>query len=229
MNKEALGKFYYAYRLYIFPLVIGLSCIILIILVIYPQISKLISNRKVEGELKDKTILLEAKAEQLESFDAQALSKRVDYVLSSYPAEKDFATTVGLIPQIAANSGFSVTSLNFASSSSEGEKNYRVSLDVIGPGSLIDTFVSDIESSARLMRVSNLEISAGRSGDEINATIGIDVLYSSLPAEFGTVDTPLPEFSAKDEDVIAKLAQTAPAVATVFISSGPKGKTNPFE
>lgn len=230
MNRESLNKFYHTYRLYIFPLVIILSCLILIVLVIYPQINQLISSRNVEKDLRQKVEFLEVKAQNLEEFDAEVLSQRVSYVLNAYPQERDFANVIGLIPALAAGSGFNIGSLSFSSAQAEG-KNYRVTADVRGPGSLISTLINNIEGSTRLMKVNSLEISAGKAGsDEVTASLNIEVLYASLPKDFGTVETPLPEFSTDDEKIIAKLAVSAPSVAeTTAVSSVPKGKANPFE
>jgi len=53
---------------------------------------------------------------------------------------------------------------------------------------------------------------------------------SSAPSEFGSVDSPLPELSEKDEEVITKLAKGGTALPAPQVTVlGPRGKENPFE
>ena len=68
MKKEDLQKFYLTYRLYIFPVVVAFSCLVLIILVIYPETVKLIINQKTQEEVLNKHKFLEVKAQTLANF-----------------------------------------------------------------------------------------------------------------------------------------------------------------
>ena len=80
MKKEDLQKFYLTYRLYIFPVVVTFSCLVLIILVIYPETVKLIINQKTQEEVLNKHKFLEVKAQTLANFDSEDLNKKLNYV-----------------------------------------------------------------------------------------------------------------------------------------------------
>lgn len=232
MKKEALSKFYLNYRLYIFPFIIILSCLILIVFIIFPQTGKLISNVGLEKELKNKHNILEAKAEILENLDQSDLSLKVDRVLSAYPSERDFASVVGLLQQLSNQSGFNIETLTLGQSTAGkygDSQSYAVRLEILGPKNLFSNLITSIESSPRIMRVTTMDITSSRDLDVINVSLAVEVLYASLPSSFGTVDSPLPQLSQKDEELMVTLTrvpQPAPATAT---TTTPRGKANPFE
>lgn len=233
MKKEAILQLYQTYRLYIFPAIVALSSLVLIVFVIYPQTIKLFTNQKIEGEILDKSKLLAAKAQALENYNPTDLSQKVDIAISSYPVDKDFVSALGVLQNSTSQTGFSIITMSLgpASSRNSNTQAYNIKLDVLGPGSLLPVLLSNIESSYRLMRVSNIEATLGKDSKATTISLNIDVLYSSAPQTFGSVDSPLPELSQQDEEVIAKLARTVTPVNSQQITPklGPRGKANPFE
>lgn len=218
--------------MYIFPIIIILSCFILIFFIIFPQIKELISNVRLEKQLKSRQGLLEAKAQVLENLNEQDLSVKVGSVLTSYPAEKDFATVIGLIQQLAAQSGFSLTTLSLGSASAKygDSQSYGVKVETVGPKNLLANFINSVEDTPRIMRVATLEVATTRDANIVNVALEIQILFGSLPQTFGTVDSPLPQLTAKDEELIAKLtAQTPVAAPAQPVTLSPRGKANPFE
>lgn len=234
MNRETVTKFYLTYTLYIFPAVVALSSLILIIFVIYPQVSKLIANQKAEGDLKIRSAFLETKVQALESYDEDDLSRKVNYALNVYPAERDFANILGLVEAVTSKSGFSIVSANFGESSTKpsGSQSYVLKMEVLGSRSLLSLLLSNIEESGRIMKVQSIETSSSRDLQTANVILGVDILYAAVPGSFGTVDSPLPQFTQKDEEIIAKLAASAPQAVSLPVvptTLGPRGKANPFE
>ena len=233
MKKELIIKFYIQYRLYIFPAIVALSSLILITFIILPQISKLITDQKKEGDLISKQHFLEVKAQTLENFNAQDLSNKVDYALFSYPSDKDFGTVIGLVQRVTQESGFTLTSISLGNQASKyaNSQSYAIKLDTTGPKKLLPILFSNIETSPRLMRIGNIDISSTPDLQAVVVSMNIDVLYSPAPVSFGSIDSPLPEISQKDEDLIAKLARINPVASqpSSALLTLPRGKANPFE
>lgn len=234
MKKEAIIKFYVSYRLYIFPFIVAFSSLILIVLIIFPQIYKLITNQKTEGELTNKSKFLEVKAQTLESFDAADLSNKANLSLLSYPPDKDFGNVIGLIQNLTTQSGFVVVSMSIGTTTVKiGESDsYSIQLNVTGPKSLSKVFISNIEGSTRLMKVGNIEISNTSQAQIANLSLNLNVLYAPIPTSFGSIDSVLPTLSESDEQLLAKISSNN----TQTISETPtnvqlpsRGKTNPFE
>lgn len=232
MKKEELLKFYDKFKLLIFPAVIVLSSLILIILVIYPQVTKLLANQKAAGEIAEKSKFLEAKVQTLESYDPADLALKVNSALSSYPVDKDYVNVLRLLQNIIAQSGFSIVSLSLGAVSerSGNVSSYGLKLDVLGPTIKLPTLLSNIESSYRLMRLSNLETSAGKDL-QTSASLNVEVLYASGPVGFGSIDSPLPELSSEEETILARLARVGDITIEEQTTAqlGPRGKSDPFE
>lgn len=234
MKKEELLKFYQTYRIYIFPFVVAISCLILIVLVIYPQISKFISGQHLEGQISQKSKFLEAKAYELESYNLKDLELKVNYALGAFPVDRDFTQSVGLLQKLTSQFGFSTVAITLGSSSDSkkgGLESYNLKLDLIGPSALLSGLIGSIESSPRLMKVSTLETSIQGGSNSVSVSLNVEVLYSLAPGGFGSIDSPLPQLSQKDEEVLARLARTGTPVSKDPSSASlpPRGKLNPFE
>lgn len=233
MKKETINKFYQTYRLIIFPIVIILSNFILIFFIIYPQTVKLISDNKQEAELKSKHQFLEAKASQLENYSEEDLSRKVRFALYSLPAEADFAFIIGLLQKLTNELGFNILSLNLSqrSDAKAQTQSYVVQLELSGAKTLLSSLINNIENYVRIMRVSNIEISASsRDLNSLNANLEIEVFFSNVSANLGSIDSPLPEISTKDEQLLEKLAASVPSQEPIRAAPvGPRGKANPFE
>lgn len=233
MKKEELLKFYQKYKLYIFPSIVVLSSLILIIFVIFPQIVKLLDNQKVEKEIQNKSKFLEAKAQSLETYDLEDLNRKVNFALSAYPTDRDAVNAISLIQGLISPLGFNILSINLGSSAAKStkEQSYGFKLELQGPVSLIQSLLSALDNSPRLIRVSSVDITTAGVSQAANVSLAVDMLYAAAPAGFGSVDSPLPELTEKDEEVIAKLARLgAPTPQTQAPAQlGPRGKANPFE
>lgn len=229
MKKESLLKFYQNYRIYIFPVIVAISSLILIVAAIYPQTAKLISNQSKARELINKSEFLEVKAQTLEEYDSADLARKLEIALSAYPGSKDFGAVIGLMQQVVAQSGFTISSIALGSSSktSAGSQSYELKLDLIGVKPGLPILLNNLESSPRLIRVSSIDVSSTNNTQALTVALVVEVLYAALPQSFGSADSPLPEFSQKDEDLIARLARVGATSQTGI--SGPRGKSNPFE
>lgn len=236
LKRENWNKFYTRYRLYIFPAGVILSCLILIVFVMIPQIGKIIEGRQREEEFKVKSQFLATKAEALAGYSEVDLQQKVGFLLASLPAEKDFVSVIGLLQRLTSENGFSIVSLSLGAASgapSSKEQSYGVKMDTIGSKALLNRLLNSIEGSPRLIRINDMEISAGKAGDFVTASLTIEVLFSPMPKELGAVDSPLPEISESEQALIQRLArtQTVPTTAGLptSVSLTPKGKANPFE
>lgn len=233
MKKETIAKFYLNYRLYIFPIMVALSSLFLIVFAIYPQTAKLIGNQKAQGDLINKSQFLETKVLALESYDQEDLSRKVGFALSAYPTDKDFGNVVGLLQQLVGQSGFNITSLALGNVPSKADvsSSYEIKLQITGAKNLLAVLLSNLENSARLMRVNSIDVSSGPNSQIVDVSLGVAVLYSSAPQSFGSVDSPVTKLSQADEELITRLAKVSPVSVSpqAPAPSLPRGKANPFE
>lgn len=228
--KKELIKFYLEYKLYIFPAVVALSSLFLIIFAIYPQTIKIIDGQKFASDLANRSKFLETKVEALESVDEEGLARKVRFVLNALPADKDFANVLALLQQIITESGFSVTSITLGNTSSKigNSDSFEVRVEVKGAKVFLGGLLSNLENSPRLIRVKIIDISSNANQQSVDIALSLEVLYSTLPKSFGTVDSPLPQLTPEDEGLIAALEKINITTPTSFAQS-PRGKANPFE
>jgi len=232
MKQETIAKFYQKYKLYIFPGIVALSSLFLIVFAIYPQTIKLITNQQVAGDLMNKSQFLDAKVSALESYNGENLADRVRLSLGSFPAEKDFGNVIELLQYLAKKSGFSIAAITLGNTSRKlaNSDSFEIKLEIKGARALLPLLLDNLEKSPRLMKVNNIEASLNQTTGILDASLGVEVLYSSLPQNFGSIDSPLPEFSEKDEELITTLAKSVGSISpSSTVSADIIGKTDPFE
>lgn len=231
MKKEDLIKFYLIHRSQIFPAVVVLASLFLIVFVIYPQTAKLISNQKAIDGLVNKSRFLETKVAALESLNGDDLSRKVGFVLAALPPDKDYGNILSLLQQRTAQLGFSINSVTFGSSANKLENlsSFEVKLDIKGVQANFETLLNNLENSSRIVRINSIDIPSKQIAQAFEASLAVEVLYSKLPQSFGSVDSPLPELSQKDEQLISRLEGLGGTVSTSSAAESPRGKSNPFE
>lgn len=231
MKRQEALKFYSKYNFYIFPSVVALSCLLLIVFVIFPTLSQLISNQKTTGELANKHKALEAKASALEGFSEEDLKFKLSSLLNVFPTEKDFGNALFVIQGITKELGFIISSFTIGGGSEKGEQSYIVKITLQGLKTSFPTLLNKIESSKRVMRIQTIDITQGRDLQFLEANLSIEVFFASAPSGFGGVDSPLPSLSEREEELIASFASgTAPSAALQEeVIPTTIGKANPFE
>ncbi len=235
MKKESVLLFYLKYRFYIFPAVVSISSLFLIVFAIYPQTVSLLNNQRVIGELINKSNILETKAEALEIYDEADLTRKVGLAVNVYPVERDFGNILGLLQQLTAASGFSISSFSLGNATNKlgNAESYEVKLEIKGGKMLFPALIKNIENSPRLMKINRIDISSNQAAQTVDVSLVVRALYSGLPQTFGSPDSPLPKLSQKDEEFLAIMAETVSGNYNVGTSSAspllPRGKENPFE
>lgn len=234
LKKETVLKFYAKYKMYIFPSLVALSSLFLIVVVIFPQVSKLISNQSAVGKLVNKSSFLENKVQALESYNKEDLSREVNYALVVFPQDRDFGGIIGLMQQIAGQSGFTITGISIGNASVQikNATSFEVRLEAQGARNLLPIFFRNLENSRRLIKVNSFGITSGAGSQVISTSLVLDILFSQAPKDYGTIDSPLPELTQKDQELIATLASLSSAPVSASPSAtqfGTRGKANPFE
>ncbi|MDO8576939.1 MAG: type 4a pilus biogenesis protein PilO [Candidatus Daviesbacteria bacterium] len=232
MKKDDLLKIYLKYKTYVFSVAVVLSSLFLILFVIYPQTIKLINNQTALGELVNKSKFLETKVSALERYDEVDLSRKVGFALATLPTERDFGNVLGLLQQLTGESGFNINSISFSNTTgkSGNSSSFQVKLEIQGSKVMLPVLLNNLENSPRLVRINSIDVASNQTTQALDVALAIEVLYSPLPKNFGSSDSPLPELSKKDEELIVKLAKLNEIVSSsVSAQLAPRGRSNPFE
>lgn len=230
MNKETVISFYLKYRIFIYPILVGLASIFLITLVVWPQIRGLLLDRQDFDKVKSRLELLQVKAQTLEGLDENGLKERLNIALSSLPADQDFATMVGVIQEISTSSGMSLVALQTAGSAPPvgSSQSFLLKMEVVGSRVGLVELLDSIDKASRVMKISSIELNFSKGGDAIDAAVAVEVFYSAPPQQLGSIDQQLPIISDEDQKLLVTLSSSLGrrAAAPVLL---PRGKSNPFE
>jgi|Napbiome12C3dose_1001474.scaffolds.fasta_scaffold00001_170 hypothetical protein len=232
MKKEDLIKFYSKYNLYIFPAVVALSSLFIILFVIYPQVIKLIDNQGAIDQLLNKSRSLESKVSALESYDSSDLSQKLEFALATLPGEKDFGGVLGLLQKLTIESDFSISAISFGNTAGKigSADSFEVKLDLKGSRMMLKDLLANLESSPRLVRIKSIDISSNQASLALDVSLAVEVLYSPLPKDFGGPDSPVPQLSQKDEELITRIMEGSGIIySPAVLPVSPRGKSNPFE
>ena len=232
MDKEALKGFYQKNRIIIFPILVGISSLVLIFLVLIPQISKLISNNSSLTEVQKQSKFLEVKAQDLQDLDEIQLQKDLNLSLNALPSSKDYLEVIALIQSLLPQTDFSLQSLLFgqADSASSSKSYFTVKLELTGPKSSVNQLLTSIESTYRPMRVASIETSTPKQDSPLtNTVILLNVYYSPLPTTLGSTQQPLPKLSDKDKELVSTLARFVTTTPATSVDNTPRGRSDPFQ
>lgn len=231
MKKEEILKFYNNFRIYIFPAVVAIASLFLIVFAIYPQTIKLIDNQQSAEGLVSKSKFMENKVSALEGFDEEDLAQKVRLALASLPADKDFGNILGLLQQLITESGFDVISISLGNTGGRigSTESYELRLEIQGEKSGLSTLISNIENSPRLIRLNSITTSSNQASQKMDVSLAVGALYSKVPQSFGSADSPLPQITQQDEELISKLSGVGSITTPGSTDFSPRGKPNPFE
>lgn len=233
MAKDEILKLYYQYRFIIYPVLIGIVSLLLIVLLIAPQVVTYLGNQQALKQSLGRYEKLSVKASILQNINEADLKNKTEIAVAVLPEEKDYARILGLIQNIAAQSGFSIINFQIGTpftNSSTRASGFSVKIDLSGPKDSFKSLLASIEGNSQILKLGSIEINNPRSVDRAEGILTIDTYYAPLPKSIGSVDAQLPELSSADQETLAKYAKVI-AIKTSTISGTltPRGKSNPFE
>ena len=235
MDKEELIKFYNQYKLVLFPVLIGVSSLLITELAVNLTLSGLTSNNQKLDNLHSKAKNLEVKATELSQIDQTQLGSNLKVTLSALPTDQDYASAIGAIQSLTSATAYSITAMQIVASLPAGLSSkipgFTLRVEMVGPRVTLSTFLGAVESSPRAMKVTGFEASPSKTGDAINVIVNIAVFYSPSPRSLGSTDTLLPQITTEDQTIIANLAKASTIInqsSGGIVSTTPKGKSDPF-
>lgn len=230
--QKSLLTFYQQYKTIIISVAMILSCLVLVIFGIAPQLKALIENQKTFEEVTSKSQFLEVRAKELQTLEGSNLESKVDIVLYSLPAEKDYPSSLNVLQQVSLANNFKLTNVTISQSLGGTSKltGFGIKAEATGPRTSLDNFIKSIDQAPKVMKVSSIEVSNPRGSDTIVVILGIDVFFAPVPSQLGSVDSKLPQLTDQDNELLNSLTRAVPTTTRSegFIPS-PKGKLNPFE
>lgn len=223
---------YGQYKIIIFPVFVGIASLALISFIIVPQFEEYQKGQEEINQVQNRLDTLGKKAQDLKDINSQDLDIKLAAAVNAFPPDRDFPGVVGLIQKVASDKALAVTTLQIGQTSSnptQGIPSFLVRFEVTGKKASVDSMLNALESSARIVKISALDISS-RQSDDVVADISIDAFYGPSPSALGSIDAPVAKVSPEEEKILANLA-VVPVVTTSDqnLSLVPRGRADPFQ
>lgn len=204
---------------------------------IFPQISKIQKSYSTMDEQTDRLEKQKGKLAQLKSLNEYELSKKAEISLKAVPQEQSALSLIYTVSRLAQEKSLIVKSLSVSNSATATQINpdekpsdnsvVKLNLTVDGPVEILKDFLTSINKTFPIISVNT--ISTTSEGDILTTTMSLSSFYQPLPENIGKIDTPLPQFSQDQENVIIGLGKfTSVSEALPSGQVNPEGRVNPF-
>ncbi|MBM3209383.1 hypothetical protein FJZ40_03775 [Candidatus Shapirobacteria bacterium] len=217
-------------RAFFVPIFLFVLAAILLLLLLLPK-AKHFFNLKGQVETERARLLrLEDKASGLEDISSPGLKDRLELTLRLIPPALEETWILAAVERAAAESNLSLGNfLLIGAQDDVSKKEDRKSgfkIVVFGKTDNFFDFLGKLYVSAPLMNV--LSIEATNNGDTLKAELQLGTIFSPLPKEIGSIDSPIALLSPKEEKTLSRISQfMMPNIAEEKLAT-PSGRANPF-
>lgn len=234
------SELYLKYRFIIWPVIVGISSILILAVVVIPQLLTYLNIKNQIGQTKDQSQNLEAKAAELQNIDGLSTQKDLKVVFTVLPTDQDIPRAIMILQDMVAGSGLSLKSTTFGYPGSSSKKtsdgsSFLLNITVSGQINLLRDFLIELQNSPRVFQVESIDVQFQKTQGAIEAELPLSVFYQPTSGELGDLNQPLPKISDENKKLLSKLSQTVDQIdifqdnIEVSSASVPMGKDDPFE
>lgn len=220
------------YRLIILPVFSVVFSLIVVLLLVIPQIQRIVNNQKdLESANKAQTEL-EDKANILEKVDLDEYKENLSTALAAIPPQQDTPAVLGEVLFLIGDSGMKIDSLSFTQPSKDGNiESFSSLIGISGTKAGLDTFLNKARKVPRIMKVLGLSVTSSATGEKIQASITLASYFQGLPTVLGNIDQPV-SLPTEQELAVLREIKSYQSLVPVRASedvTGPTGKSDPFQ
>lgn len=232
-----MKEIYYKYKIFLIPVVIGIICIAILILVVYPQALGYFQGINQIEILNNNVGILNNKAQELQKIDEETRKKELVIALTVLPTERDVPRTMSVLQDLVIKSNLVLKNTVYSPQSRSKENNsFMFTISVLGSLSSIKSFLGGLQSGPLIFKVESIVLNFQDTGSLVAANIPLHIFYEPVPKTLVALDQPIPTISDKDEQLIGELSKSVfqaeiTSTSSVFSTSSAVllGKVDPFE
>lgn len=221
----------------ILPAISVVICLLLLFLIIIPQLINFFNSNKLISQEKERFSLLNEKINQLGNINLPVFKENLDVALIALPAEKDVPGSISQILFLLGKNSLKLDTISLSTVVSDansvaGVASFNIKLAVSGDATALKNFISNLNKTPRLMKITGLEVSTRKDNSSVQADMNITAYYESLPTTISDLEKPVPQISSQENQILLNIRNATSAVPVssfeVF-SQVPKGKQDPFQ
>lgn len=235
LKEISKNEYFIRYKPFILPVVSSVTCVLLLLFVIIPQSLKIKTNRKNLNDIQTKVKFYKQKTATLKQIEPQLYNDNLTAALLALPDDRDIPGIIGQVQTLLLQIGLSLDGITFSNPAASGNavSNYQVHVQTTGGIEQIKSFISKMQESSRLVRLTQVDLTSfGASGEKIQANTEFTTFYQPLPQIATNLDQQVPELSEKDKQLLAKLKNSLSQISPLIQSQEPAGglvsKNDPF-
>ena len=228
------------FKPFLFSGIIFLLIFIVTVAVLRPRFTLMLKSRRQLISEKKTLADLTAKLGTLEGLAKVEFTDKVGVALSVLPSEKDVPRNLFVIKKVALNSGLiasniavsNVGEIATASANQKAAKGeilpfFTINITVNGEQERIKNFISQIETTAPLMKVKGFSIMQ-RKSEFPETTLGIQAFFLAFPNTLGKPEQQLIPITSGEEKIFQKLSGFFAFENEQDLPNLPVGKENLF-
>ncbi len=236
-----LRDIYIKYKMILWPIIAGVSSLVVLSLVIVPQLLAFVSTRDAITNIDNRFHSLEVKAEELSQINNQKAKSDLQAVFSVLPTDMDVPQAMTILQNLVLRNGLELKSTAFVGNKNSNQKSFQLNISVAGGMGSIRNFLVSLQDAPRIFQVESINAKFQKNNAQIMADIPITVFYQPQTNQSNQVDQPVPKLNQEEEDMITRFTRIAgviqnletpqPASGSTLppASSTPIGKLDPFE
>lgn len=233
LETDQLAEFYRKYRIIIWPVIVGLSCLLIAGLIIVPQLLVYFNLRSEAEDLSQRLGILQAKAQELEQLNEADYNENLELALAALPADKQIPQSLSLLQSMITQAGLSLENIKFSDSSNSPnntENSFQLGVTVLGSMDSLKRLLAAVRTAPRIYHLESVNAQSVRTSNAIEADVSLRVFYEPKTTNLGAIDQPVPELSEADlkllDELATKIRLSGSASASFDV---PLGKSNPFQ
>lgn len=231
---EKVKEYYRRYKFIVWPVCTGVSALAILGLVIIPQIFTYLNTQDKLTSLKNRSVVLEAKAQGLEKIDSTSNKQHLQNVFRVLPQEQNVPEAMLTIQSLVNQSGLLLKNTTYSNArSNAGGNRFQLNITVLGTINSVRNFLLSLKESPRVFQVESLSLQFQKGGSLIEADMPVSVYFAPANKVSSALEQPLPQLDEQEEQLLTTLGKVAPlSIGSILESTSsavPLGKADPFE
>lgn len=228
-----MKEIYYQTKSFLIPGVVGIVCIIILALVIYPQVADYFKERDNITTLQNRITTLDNKTKELQGIDEAAMKKDLAVALTILPTDRDVPKAMSALQDLIKKSNLVLDSTGYSpGAKDQGKSNFMFTVTVIGSLPSLRNFMNELQSGSNIYRIESIDLTFQEKSSLATVSIPLTTFYESSPKIQMTLDQPVSVINDKDKELIAKLTKIVNDLNAAPVSTSaavPLGKIDPFQ
>lgn len=228
-----MKEIYNQIKPFLIPGVVGIVCVIISVLVIYPQIGEYFKVKDNITILKSRISTLNNKTKELQAIDEVGRKKDLSVALTILPTDRDVPKSMSILQALITKSNLILDQTSYsAGTKDQGKDGFMFTVSVVGSLPSLRNFMNELQNGSNIFKIESIDLDFQEASSLATVSMPLATFYESAPNIQATLDQPVSTISDKDEELITKLTNVVNQfnIASAASSSAvPLGKIDPFQ